>query len=104
MPVPPPRLGTLTGTQRKPAAMMTTSADTLLVEVDRPCLAVEPGGPPTTLMVSVHNRSSIVDRFTVGVAGLDADWFTLPSPGFALFPGDTERVELHIQPPPRRPG
>jgi hypothetical protein len=84
--------------------MMTASADTLHVEIDTPFVAVEPGGPSTTLMVSVHNRSSIVDRFSVDVVGLDPDWFTLPTPVFSLFPGDTEQVELNIQPPPRRAG
>jgi len=73
--------------------MITTpTADQLNVELDAPLLTVEPGGAPVTLSLRIENRSSIVDRFSVHVAGLDPDWFTLSSSVVALFPGDTEQI------------
>ena len=77
--------------------------DLLDVELDAPFLSVEPGGAPVSLTLRIANRSSIVERFTVHVAGLDSEWFVLSSSVVALFPGDTEQIELRIVPPLRRP-
>lgn len=49
--------------------------------------------------IAIHNRSSIVDQFTIQIEGLDEAWFELSASSVKLFPGDQESVTLTLHPP-----
>src|SRR3954451_11772486 len=101
----PARL-TYCGRQPQPTArnvaMTTTAAELLHVELDQATISIEPGGAPVVAHIAIHNLSRIVDRYSVQVGGLDPEWFTVSNSTLSLFPGDTEQIELRIQPPGRR--
>ena len=49
--------------------------------------------------ISVINRGSVVDQFSVEVEGLEESWYTLSASSVKLFPGAQESITLTIHPP-----
>ncbi|HWE62586.1 MAG TPA: hypothetical protein VHB98_12805, partial [Chloroflexota bacterium] len=64
-----------------------------------PAAAELPPGGRISLRVSLHNASSIVDRYHLSVDGVPADWYTLQETEFPLFPGTAEQTQLTLHPP-----
>lgn len=49
--------------------------------------------------ISIINRGSVVDQFSVEVEGLEESWYTLSASSVKLFPGGQESITLTIHPP-----
>ena len=49
--------------------------------------------------ISIINRGSVVDQFSVEVEGLEESWYTLSASSVKLFPGGQESLTLTIHPP-----
>jgi len=49
--------------------------------------------------ISIVNRGSVVDQFSVEVGGLDERWYDLSASSVKLFPGAQESIILTIHPP-----
>jgi hypothetical protein len=56
-------------------------------------------GESVELTATVHNRSQIVDQFTIKVEELDRTWYDLPVTSVSLFPGDKYQIRITIHPP-----
>ncbi len=56
-------------------------------------------GESVEFTATIHNRSQIVDQFTIGVEGLDPSWYDLSVSSVSLFPGDKGEVKITIHPP-----
>ncbi|MGH2356373.1 MAG: FixG Ig-like domain-containing protein, partial [Chloroflexota bacterium] len=61
--------------------------------------AAEAGGPPLAATLVVHNRSEVVEQFSLAVEGLDPDWYELAPPSLSLFPGEQAEARLLVHPP-----
>lgn len=73
-------------------------AERILLSISQHTLSLDPGGTGTTT-ISIHNRSSIVDQFSLSIEGIDSDWFDLSASSVKLFPGDEDTVTLALHPP-----
>ncbi len=63
-----------------------------------PAGATAEAGQALTFVLSLRNRSHVVDEFDISVVGLKQDWLRLPFP-VRLLPGEQRQVELHISVP-----
>ncbi|HEX8968069.1 MAG TPA: hypothetical protein VF937_09330, partial [Chloroflexota bacterium] len=70
------------------------------IELSPALATLDPGGPPTTLRVTVYNGSPIVDQFTLSVDGLETDWFSLTPGSASLFPGEQAEFQIEVHAPP----
>ncbi|MGH2346909.1 MAG: hypothetical protein ACRDG4_16915 [Chloroflexota bacterium] len=74
-------------------------ANAVNVDVQPTSLTVGPNSPALTFMVSVHNGTSVVDQFKLGIEELPEEWYTLPSGPVSLFPGAREMIRISVKPP-----
>ena len=63
-----------------------------------PSLAVEPGGE-VVVPIRIRNPSSVVDEYSVRVAGEPEEWAVVEPPTIALFPDAEAVVNVRLQPP-----
>jgi len=56
-------------------------------------------GESVEFTATIHNRSQVVDQFTIGIEGLDPAWYDLSVASVSLFPGDKDEVKITIHPP-----
>lgn len=87
------------GQAPSPRAGDDTSAVTASLDVDR--VEVAPG-EQGSCRLQVHNRGSVVDQFTVEVAGPAAGWTSIGSDTINLYPDADGSITLQFA-PPRRP-
>ena len=73
-------------------------ADFAQVSVSDDQLEAEPGSDVTST-ITIRNAGSVVDVFTVEIAGLDESWVDLSVSSVSLFPGDQSTSELKITVP-----
>lgn len=74
-------------------------AGTVSVELTPSRMEVEPGGAPVELTVGLRNLGSVVSQFTVEVADLEPDWYSIAAPTVGLFPQDGDAVRVSFHPP-----
>src|SRR5919206_744881 len=75
--------------------------DKLQLEFEPTQLELAVGGDPVEATVSVQNHSTIVDKYTLEVAGLDPDWYSVSVPSVNLFPEDRGTFRVTFQVPVR---
>lgn len=75
--------------------------ETVDVELTPNRIEVEPGAKPVEATVGLRNLGNVVSQFTIEVADLEPDWFTVPVPSVGLFPQDREQVRITFHPPKR---
>ncbi len=63
-----------------------------------PSLAVEPGGE-LVVPIRIRNPSSVVDEYSVRVAGEPEEWAEVEPPRIALFPDAEDVVNVRLRPP-----
>src|SRR5919108_2241403 len=80
--------------RRRPAEM----DEELQVNVSPGRLSVEAGGV-AEVDLHLHNRSGIVDEFTVEVLGEAAAWATVSQPHVSIFPDAAATVQVSLRPP-----
>ncbi|HVC82456.1 MAG TPA: hypothetical protein VNL35_18370 [Chloroflexota bacterium] len=68
------------------------------VDVQPSALSLGPNAPPAQVMVTIHNRTAVVDQFTLSIEGLEDSWYTAPTTPVALFPGAREVVRFTVHP------
>ncbi|HEY8282787.1 MAG TPA: hypothetical protein VIJ28_00225 [Chloroflexota bacterium] len=73
-------------------------ANQIDVDVQPSSLTMAPNVPPAQVSVTIHNRGTVVDQFTLSVEGLDDAWCTVPATPVALFPGAREVVRFTVRP------
>jgi hypothetical protein len=59
------------------------------------------GDAPSTVDVTLTNRSQIVDQFDVTIGGGQPDWYEVTPNRVSLFPGESTTVKLNLHPPRR---
>ena len=64
-------------------------------------VSLNAGGTPASVVVSLTNRSNVVDQFGVTVEGAGADWYDVTPDNVSLFPGETGKVTVNLHPPRR---
>jgi hypothetical protein len=75
--------------------------ETVAVELTPARIEVEPGARPVEASIGLKNLGGVVSQYTVEVADLEPDWFTVPVPSVGLFPQDREQVRITFHPPKR---
>ncbi|HYP19910.1 MAG TPA: hypothetical protein VEY08_07530 [Chloroflexia bacterium] len=55
-------------------------------------------GESAEVLLTLTNRSDVVDLFRVAVVGLDHTWYVLTASEVRLFPGDAGKVTLRVNP------
>jgi hypothetical protein len=83
----------MTDTQTRPPAVDLTPAH----------IEIEPGGQAAEILVTIHNRSDIIQQYTIDVSDLEPDWYTVPVISSRLFPQDRDQVRVRLH-PPKQPG
>ena len=73
-------------------------ADFAQISVSEDQLKIDPGSDASTT-ISIRNSGSVVDVFTVEIAGLDESWVDLSVSSVSLFPGDQSTSELKLTVP-----
>ncbi|MEV4758115.1 hypothetical protein AB0J86_23770 [Micromonospora sp. NPDC049559] len=71
---------------------------TTVANLDRPIVEVTPGDEAVCLL-EIHNTGPIVESYVVDVVGDVAAWTTVEPATVSVYPGTSERVELHFRPP-----
>jgi uncharacterized membrane protein len=75
--------------------------DTVSVELSPNRIEVEPGSKPVDASVGLRNLTGVVSQYTIEIADIEQDWFTIPVPSVGLFPQDREQVRISFHPPKR---
>ena len=75
--------------------------ETVAVELTPNRIEVEPGAKPVEAAIGLRNLSGIVSQYTIEIADLEADWYSIPVPSVGLFPQDKEQVRISFHPPKR---
>jgi hypothetical protein len=57
-------------------------------------------GESAEVLLTLTNRSDVVDLFRVAVVGLEQTWYALTASEVRLFPGDAGKVTLRVNPRP----
>jgi len=78
-------------------------SDKLVIELNPARVEMEPGAAPVEVVVTLQNKSDVVEQYTLEVEGLDTEWYTAPVTSVGLFPQDRDQVRLTLH-PPKRPG
>ncbi len=87
------------GTQVEPSLVRSSAGDGRVnVFVEESQLSVEPGlATPATILVL--NRGTLVDNFSISVAGIPAEWISSPAPTIRLMPNQQQSASFTISPP-----
>ena len=56
-------------------------------------------GESVELTATIHNRSQVVDQFTIALEGLAPSWCGFSVASVSLFPGDKDQIKVTIHPP-----
>jgi len=56
-------------------------------------------GESVELTATIHNRSQVVDQFTIALEGLAPTWYDFSVASVSLFPGDKDQIKVTIHPP-----
>jgi hypothetical protein len=56
-------------------------------------------GESVELTATIHNRSQVVDQFTIALEGLAPSWYDFSVASVSLFPGDKDQIKVTIHPP-----
>jgi uncharacterized repeat protein (TIGR01451 family) len=56
-------------------------------------------GESVELTATIHNRSQVVDQFTIALEGLAPTWYGFSVASVSLFPGDKDQIKVTIHPP-----
>lgn len=56
-------------------------------------------GEAVELTATVHNRSQVVDQFTIALEGLAPTWYDFSVASVSLFPSDKDQIKVTIHPP-----
>ena len=56
-------------------------------------------GESVDLTATIHNRSQVVDQFTIALEGLAPTWYDFSVASVSLFPGDKDQIKVTIHPP-----
>jgi hypothetical protein len=56
-------------------------------------------GESVELTATIHNRSQVVDQFTIALEGLAPAWYDFSVASVSLFPGDKDQIRVTIHPP-----
>jgi hypothetical protein len=56
-------------------------------------------GESVELTATIHNRSQVVDQFTIALEGLAPAWYDFSVASVSLFPGDKDQIKVTIHPP-----
>jgi hypothetical protein len=75
--------------------------ETVSVELSPNRIEVEPGAKPVDAAVGLRNLTGVVSQYTIEIADIEQDWFTIPVPSVGLFPQDREQVRISFHPPKR---
>lgn len=75
--------------------------ETVSVELSPNRIEVEPGAKPVEATVGLRNLSGVVSQYTIEIADLEPDWYSVPVPSIGLFPQDKEQVRITFHPPKR---
>lgn len=62
-------------------------------------IKVHAGSVPEPAMLQVQNLGDIVDKFSVGIEGIDESWCIRSASSVGLMPEATDQVQLSFQPP-----
>jgi hypothetical protein len=73
-------------------------SDKIKVTLSSTALEVN-AGESVELTATIHNRSQIVDQFTIALEGLAPAWYDFSVSSVSLFPGDKDQIKLTIHPP-----
>ncbi|HEX5139672.1 MAG TPA: hypothetical protein VFX19_01885 [Dehalococcoidia bacterium] len=64
-------------------------------------VSLSAGEEPSTVDVTLSNRSRVVDQFDLSLSGGQPDWYTITPDRVSLFPGESTTVKLTLHPPRR---
>jgi hypothetical protein len=56
-------------------------------------------GESVELTATIHNRSQVVDQFTIALEGLATTWYDFSVASVSLFPGDKDQIKVAVHPP-----
>ena len=56
-------------------------------------------GESVELTATIHNRSQVVDQFTIALEGLAPTWYDFSVASVSLFPSDKDQIKVTIHPP-----
>jgi hypothetical protein len=73
-------------------------SDKIKVTLSTTALEVN-AGESVELIANIHNRSEIVDQFTIMLEGLAPAWYDFSVASVSLFPGDKDQIKVTIHPP-----
>jgi hypothetical protein len=73
-------------------------SDKIKVTVSPTTLEVN-AGESVELKATIHNRSQVVDQFTIALEGLAPKWYDFSVASVSLFPGDKDQIKVTIHPP-----
>ena len=73
-------------------------SDTFKVTLNPESLQVEPG-QEIQASIEVKNEGHILDVYSIGIAGLDAEWYQLSDSDFSVFPGEVFASTITITAP-----
>ncbi|MEE9400442.1 MAG: hypothetical protein V3V32_00315, partial [Dehalococcoidia bacterium] len=65
-------------------------------------IKVHAGSVPEPAMLQVQNLGDIVDKFSVGIEGIDESWCIRSASSVGLMPEATDQVQLSFQPPKKK--
>jgi hypothetical protein len=73
-------------------------SDKIKVTLSSTALEVN-AGESVELTATIHNRSQVVDQFTIALEGLATSWYDFSVASVSLFPGDKDQIKVTIHPP-----
>ncbi|NVM57080.1 MAG: hypothetical protein HWN51_03040, partial [Desulfobacterales bacterium] len=56
-------------------------------------------GDTAEVTVSIRNLGQTIDQLTLGIDGLEPDWYTVPVSSVSLFPNDQDDLRIVLHPP-----
>jgi hypothetical protein len=56
-------------------------------------------GESVELTATIHNRSQVVDQFTIALEELAPSWYDFSVSSVSLFPGDKDQIKVTLHPP-----
>ncbi len=86
------------GTTVDPAQVQSSAGGHIGIFLDPGPLTVAPGSS-TTVSLMVLNQGPVVDKFSLSVSGIPANWVSQTSPIIQLMPGDQREAVVNIRPP-----
>ena len=89
------------GTAAIPEAARPTASPALPPDVSlapRPTFRFGPGEPPARAVVTIQNKSTLVEHYEIQIVGIEEDWYQLTPSEARLEPGGTTQVQLLLTP------